>query len=55
MIISTIVLIIVILIIIFMSISFYITIFGGGPFVPTPLNAVHKVLKNANIKKDEKV
>ena len=48
-------LIIVILITIFMSISFYITIFGGGPFVPTPFKSVHTVLKYAKIKKGEKV
>jgi predicted RNA methylase len=40
---------------VFLSISFYITIFGGGPFVPTPMPAVHKVLKHAKIKKGEKV
>lgn len=38
-----------------MSISFYIAIFGGGPFVPTPMHAVHEVLKHAKIKKGEKV
>ncbi len=39
----------------FLTISFYITIFGGGPFVPTPMPAVKKVLKAAEIKKDDKV
>lgn len=29
--------------------------FGGGPFVPTPFKAVHKVLKHAGIKKGDKV
>ncbi len=42
-------------VIIFLSISFYISIFGGGPFVPTPLPAVHKVLKAAKIKKGDKL
>ncbi len=55
MLIPIITLILVIFITIFMSISFYITIFGGGPFVPTPFKAVHKVLKHANIKKGDKV
>ncbi len=50
-----IVIIIVIGVIIFLSISFYITMFGGGPFVPTPMKAVHEVLKHAKIKKGEKV
>ena len=53
MILGTIVLILVIGVTIFLSISFYITIFGGGPFVPTPLPAVHKVLKNSGIKKGD--
>ncbi len=35
--------------------SFYIGIFGGAPFVPTPMKAVHKILKNAGIKKGDKV
>lgn len=38
-----------------MTISFYITIFGGGPFVPTPMPSVHEVLKQAKIKKGQKV
>jgi len=42
-------------VIVFLSISFLITIFGGGPFVPTPFIAVHKVLKAAKIKKNNKV
>ncbi|MBI2634641.1 class I SAM-dependent methyltransferase [Candidatus Peregrinibacteria bacterium] len=42
-------------VIIFLTISFYITIFGGGPFVPTPMDAVHKVLKEAGIKKGQKI
>ncbi len=45
--------IIVCAVIVFMTISFYITIFGGGPFVPTPFPAVHKVLKHAKIKKGD--
>ncbi len=52
---STIVLILVVAVIIFLCISFYITIFGGGPFIPTPMVAVHKVLKAAEIKKGAKV
>lgn len=48
-------LIIVIAIIVFLTISFYITIFGGGPFVPTPMKAVHEILKHAKIKKGQKV
>jgi len=55
MILGIIVLIIVTLVTIFLSISFYITIFGGGPFVPTPMPAVHEVLKVAGIKKGQKV
>lgn len=55
MILGTIVLIIVVLVTIFMTISFYITIFGGGPFVPTPMLSVHEVLKQAKIKKGQKV
>lgn len=47
--------IVVFAVIIFLLISFYITIFGGGPFVPTALPAVHKVLKAAKIKKGEKL
>lgn len=42
-------------VIIFLSISFYITIFGGGPFVPTPIRSVKAVLKEAKIKKGDKV
>jgi hypothetical protein len=45
--------ILVTLVIIFLSVSFYITIFGGGPFVPTPMRAVHKVLKHAGIRKKD--
>ncbi len=55
MILGLIVLIIVLLVTVFLTISFYITIFGGGPFVPTPMPAVHKVLKAAKIKKGDKV
>jgi len=55
MILGIIVLIIVSAVTIFLSISFYITIFGGGPFVPTPMPAVHKVLKVAKIKKGDRV
>lgn len=55
MIFSIIALIIVASISVFMTISFYITIFGGGPFVPTPMPSVHKVLKVAEIKKGQKV
>lgn len=45
----------VLLVILFLSISFYITIFGGGPFVPTPYPAVEAVLKEAKINKGEKL
>ncbi|MEK7672599.1 MAG: hypothetical protein AAB373_01815 [Patescibacteria group bacterium] len=38
-----------------MAISFSIAIFGGGPFIPTPIRAVHKVLKAAGIKKGDRV
>lgn len=55
MILGIIIIIIVLSVIFFLSVSFYICIFGGGPFVPTPMNAVHKILKNANIKKNDKV
>jgi hypothetical protein len=53
MILSVITLIVVLLTIVFLSISFYITIFCGAPFVPTPKNAVLKMLKLAKIKKGE--
>lgn len=53
MVLGIITIIVVSLVIIFLSISFYITIFGGGPFVPTPMEAVHKVLKAAQIKKNQ--
>lgn len=55
MIVSLLALILVVSISVFLTISFYITIFGGGPFVPTPMYAVHKVLKAAGIKKGQKV
>ena len=55
MILGIIVLIFVSTVSVLLSISFYITIFGGGPFVPTPMPAVHEVLKHAKIKKGEKV
>lgn len=48
-------LLMVIAIIVFLTISFYITIFGGGPFVPTSMRAVHKVLKAADIEKGAKL
>lgn len=35
--------------------SFYIAIFHGAPFVPTPMRAVHEVLKHAEIRKGDKV
>lgn len=55
MILGLIVLVIIIITSFFMVISFYITIFGGGPFVPTPIPSVKEVLKHANIKKGQKV
>ncbi len=55
MILGVIVIILVFAVIIFLSISFYITIFGGGPFVPTPFKAVEKVLKHANVKKGDRL
>lgn len=55
MILGIITLIIIIGVIIFLSISFYITIFGGGPFIPTPMRAAHKILKNADIKPNNKL
>jgi len=39
-------------IVLFLVISFYIAVFGGGPFVPTKMEAVHAVLKAAKIKKN---
>lgn len=48
-------LIVVIAVIIFLSTGFYIMLFKGGPFIPTPLDAVHEVLKQAKIKKGDKV
>lgn len=48
-------LILVMAITIFLTISFYVTIFGGGPFVPTPMRSVHRVLEVAGIKKGQKV
>lgn len=41
------------LVIIMMCVSFFVAIFGGGPFVPTPIKSVHKVLKEAKIKKGD--
>lgn len=55
MILSLISLLLVLSITVFLTISFYVTIFGGGPFVPTAMPAVHKVLKIAGIKKGQKV
>ncbi len=55
MILGIITLIIVLIIIAFLTTGFYIMIFGGGPFVPTPLPAVHKILEYADIKKGDKV
>ncbi|MFH1218468.1 MAG: hypothetical protein V1679_01345 [Candidatus Peregrinibacteria bacterium] len=55
MILGIVTIIIVSLVIVFLSISFCITIFGGGPFVPTPMKAVFKILKAANIKRGQKV
>lgn len=55
MILGIITIIVILAVIFFLSISFYICIFGGGPFVPTPFLAVHKILKQAKIKKGEKV
>ena len=48
-------LIIVLIIIAFLATGFYVMIFGGGPFVPTPMPAVHKILEHADIKKGDKV
>ncbi len=55
MIFGVIVLLIVIAASFFMVISFYITIFGGGPFVPTPIPSVKEVLKHADIQKGQRV
>jgi len=55
MILGIITLIAVLIVIAFLATGFYIMIFGGGPFVPTPLPAVKKILKYANIKKGDKV
>lgn len=46
---------IVIGVIIFLITSFCVAIFGGGPFVPTPMKAVHHVLKHAKIRKGQRV
>lgn len=55
MVLGIITIIIVLAVCIFLTISFLITLFGGGPFVPTPMKAVHKTLKYAKIKKGERV
>lgn len=55
MILGIIVFIIVIGVIVFLAVSFGIMIFGGGPFVPTPMDAVKKILKYAEIKKGDKM
>ncbi len=34
--------------------SFFVAIFGGGPFVPTPKRSVKRILKHAGIKKGQK-
>ena len=51
MILGILIIILVSIVIVALCVSFYITIFGGGPFVPTPMKAVEKVLKYAEIKK----
>jgi len=48
-------LLMIIFVIIGLTVSFLIAFFGGGPFVPTKMKAVKKVLKAANIKKGDKV
>jgi SAM-dependent methyltransferase len=35
--------------------SFFVAIFGGGPFVPTPKRSVKRILKHAGIRKGQKV
>lgn len=35
--------------------SFLVAIFGGGPFVPTPIKAVKEILKHAEIKKGDRL
>lgn len=55
MILGIITIIVVIIVILFLLTGFYIMIFGGGPFIPTPMKAVHEVLKHAKIKKGDKV
>lgn len=41
----------VLIVILALSTSLIVTVFGGGPFVPTPPPAVKKILKEAGIKK----
>jgi SAM-dependent methyltransferase len=53
LILSWIVLIIVLAVVVFMTISLYVAIFGGGPFVPTSIKAVKEVLKAADIKEGD--
>lgn len=54
MLLGIIILTLVIATIIFLSISFYITLYGS-PYSPTPIKAVHEMLKQAKIKKGDKV
>ncbi len=41
------------IVILALLVSVYVAVFKGGPFVPTPMAAVHKVLKSAGIKKGD--
>lgn len=46
---------VILLVITALCVSFFVCIFGGGPFVPTKMEAVHEVLKAAKIKKGDRL
>lgn len=55
MIFSTISLIVICALVIYLCVNCYLAFFGVAPFVPTPMVAVHEILKRARIEKGERV
>lgn len=55
MIFSIISLIVICALVIYLCVNCYLAFFGVAPFVPTPMVAVHEILKQAKIKKGERV
>lgn len=39
--------------VVYLCVNCYLAFFGVAPFIPTPMNAVHEVLKHAKIKKGD--